>query len=463
MSDRVNGFDSHPLIVQYLDRVCGHIKAKAVHEDIRHELLAHLEELAEERSFQDDISLDEKVSGVLKKMGDPEEVGKGLHTAHKPKPEWGVIALVASMVCIALISILALALSNLTGNLSIKQDLLYGFIGIAVMIALYFSDYRKLLRFSWPLYGLTLLVLVASYLLHLYMLFGVPRDALSESHLTTFYMIYVHLFDLSPYLFLISFAGILQLQKERKQEGGTQSPFAKLMVNTGLFALLPILMYTQSTSLNYFVTYCAGLAVLLVVAGNKKLRRSVGVSATVLMGLIVYFGNTSIGSHWIMITSYLNSFRHYFTGQYHYSVSDHSLKLLESAGLWGQGFGMTLPYSPDSGFQFTYAVYSLGWVFGIIVVLVSILFIKRVLLMGALLKDGYARGLVTGLITVLGVQLIWNLLMCMNLLPDNAINLPLMNWGMITVIFEFAIVGLMLSAYRRKDMLSQRQLSGSIE
>ncbi|MCR8845958.1 FtsW/RodA/SpoVE family cell cycle protein [Paenibacillus sp. SC116] len=461
MSAGIKGFVEHPLIVQYLECVCGQVKAKDVHEDIRNELLCHIQELADECSYLNNMTLDETVSYVLKQMGNPEEVGRGLHIAHKPKPEWSVIALVAGMVGIALIILL-----NLAVNFSIKQGLIYGFIGISVMIALYFFDYRKLLRFSWPLYLITLAVLVVTQIFGIYAVYFL-QDDMSSSQWDFFYMVYAQLNDLSPFLFLISFAGILQLHRQDQQRGEMESRFVDY--NVIVCALLPILVYSFYPGVDSFFGYCVGLVVLLLLAGRRKLLLLFSGSGALLMGLIMLIGGTAKGSHWIAINSILEQYRDYFVyglNQGPGTVSNFSMKLLESAGMWGQGFGLTKRsidmYPRSSEFQLSFTIHSLGWVFGVIVIICAILFIKRVLRMGTLLKDGYARGLVTGLITVLSVDFIANILLCLNIYPF-ADTLPLMNWSYLTVVFDFAVVGLMLSVYRRKDMYSHSQLSRPIE
>lgn len=93
----------------------------------------------------------------------------------------------------------------------------------------------------------------------------------------------------------------------------------------------------------------------------------------------------------------------------------------------------------------------MGWIFGIVIVIAAIVFIARVIRMGYMLNDRYAKALVVGISTVLGTQLLWNICMCLGLLPIGGFNLPIMNWTSLTII-ELAAVGLMLSAYRRKDM-----------
>jgi cell division protein FtsW (lipid II flippase) len=136
-----------------------------------------------------------------------------------------------------------------------------------------------------------------------------------------------------------------------------------------------------------------------------------------------------------------------------------SVEAIQSGGMWGQGFGIAndrLPYASSDLF-YSYLVYNFGWVFGIAVAVISLLFIVRIARMGLKLRDVYAKGLVVSLVAIMGIQLIWNLLMCAGLLPILGIRLPIMNWSSGMVI-ELAAVGLILSAYRRKDMLGSHSV-----
>lgn len=111
---------------------------------------------------------------------------------------------------------------------------------------------------------------------------------------------------------------------------------------------------------------------------------------------------------------------------------------------------------------FSYLVYSLGWAFGIAVALLALLLIIRIARMGMQLRDGYARTIVIGLTSVFAVQYVWTLFMCIGLLPIMGMQLPIVNWSSGTVI-ELGALGLMLGAYRRKDMLGQSSHLGKNE
>lgn len=74
-------------IKQYINDVCSQVKNKRMHNEIRDELSAHLEEKTNEY-----IKSGEKKERALKKaineMGSSKHVGSELNMLHKSKPEW---------------------------------------------------------------------------------------------------------------------------------------------------------------------------------------------------------------------------------------------------------------------------------------------------------------------------------------------------------------------------------------
>ncbi|QJD86144.1 FtsW/RodA/SpoVE family cell cycle protein [Cohnella herbarum] len=430
-----HSLERHPEVNAYLHKICAQVKAKEVHEEIRHELLSHLEELTAERVAQSGMPEEKAMIEALRHMGDPEQVGKQLHTAHKPKPEWGVIALVAGMFLIGLVSMFTLRLSV---DGMIDRKLVYGFVGVAVMIGLYFVDYRKLIRYSWVLYGATLLLMAA-----------VHWQSVQVNGVTQWLLLGPFNFNVyaaSPYLLLIAIAGMLQRKKPAAQ--GLREEAVELGKDAVLFMLIPALLYVPAPAFAYLLIYGFGLAVLLLVSGKMKLLIT-GLSALVLMTVPVLL-NGSFDYEWSRLSAFLNPDTHAQTEGY---LVLRSVEAIQSGGMWGQGFGIVndkLPLASSELF-YSYLVYNFGWVFGIAVALLAFLFVVRIARMGAKLQDSYAKNLVVGLIAVLGIQLAWNLLMCAGLLPILGLRLPIMNWSSGMVI-ELAAVGLILSAYRRKDM-----------
>lgn len=438
------GLENHPQIHIYLDRVCARVKAKEVHKDIRQEMLGHLEELILEKVEQDGMEQKEAVAEALRQMGDPDQIGKQLHTAHKPRLEWSVLALVAVMIVIGLVSLYSLKLS-LNGDLLVGRKLVFGIVGVVAMIVLYFFDYRRLLRYSWLLYGGTLLLMAATLLL---------GDQLNGARLWLQVGPFgVNVFAMSPYLLIIAIAGMLQ--KAVTIHIG-QKALLLLVKDIAIYMLIPAYFYIRGPALGSFAIYGISLAILLLVAVKWRLLFT-GLGALTLM-LIPLCYSPSFHYAWKRYTAFL----HPNSDSLGYSfMTLRSVEAIHSGGMWGQGIGIVNRKLPNvsTDLIYSYLVYSHGWVFGSTIAAIVLLFILRNFRMGFKLQNSYAKSLVVGLSTVLGIQFVWNLLMCIGLLPIlGGMPLPIISWSSGTMI-ELGAVGLMLGAYRRKDMVGSYQRS----
>ncbi|GFN33025.1 hypothetical protein [Paenibacillus xylaniclasticus] len=64
-----------------------------------------------------------------------------------------------------------------------------------------------------------------------------------------------------------------------------------------------------------------------------------------------------------------------------------------------------LPHAA-SEMTFSYMIYILGWMFGIVLVSIIFLFLTKSAKSGSQLKDHYARGIFTGMTALLAVQFV---------------------------------------------------------
>nr|WP_253944916.1 FtsW/RodA/SpoVE family cell cycle protein [Paenibacillus sp. NEAU-GSW1] len=132
-----------------------------------------------------------------------------------------------------------------------------------------------------------------------------------------------------------------------------------------------------------------------------------------------------------------------------------SIKAIHEGGIWGRGFGMPnekLPFI-HSEMIFTYLTYSMGWVMGGLIVAAAIALAIHVGGMIRGLRDRYAKALVIGLFSILCLQFVWVIGMSFGLLPIIAVTLPFISYGSSYTTIELLMMGIMLSIYRRKDMV----------
>lgn len=443
MTER-NWVTDHPAVKAYITEVCQQVKAKDVHGDIEQEMLSHLEELAEEKVSDGNLSRDEAVIEALKHMGEASEIGSGFHEVHRPKPEWSVIALVAGMIVIAVLALFTMP-SYPFGNQAFNGvKWICGGAGILLMIAFYFMDYRKLLKWSWPLYWVTIGLMTYAWL------FGPEMNGARKAiRIGNFGL---DVYTVSSYLLLIAIAGLLYQAKQKDSKGHAMwLSSLKAVRDLTAYAWIPSFLYLTSPSLASFVPYAVGLSVLLVLSGRIKLLLASGTA--VLLGGFLLFADVS---RWMTIKNrldYILSFD--WVSNYQ---TNFALNTIKSGGMWGQGFGSSSNELPliqtYSEMLFPNLVYSLGWVFGAFVFFIVITFVLRTFIMGQRSQDQYGKYLVFGLGSVFAIRLIWNLLMSLGLVPVIGFDLPILNWSSASF-FEFTAAGLMLSVYRCKDMISR--------
>ncbi|REK74290.1 FtsW/RodA/SpoVE family cell cycle protein [Paenibacillus paeoniae] len=438
---------NHPLVVAYIDEICAHVKAKDVHEDIKLELLGHLTERMEERIESESLSEEDAIQAAVEQMGDAKQVGIGLNAAHKPKPEWSVIGLIATMIGIALFTILFALPESSQASSSFLPKVVYGVIGGLLLLVLYFANYRKLLKLSWPLYWAT------AILMALAQLYG-PQINGSRQWIVIG-PVAINIFSYSPYLLIVALAGILYMQKEKARHVDSldlRSQFIKGIKQVITFILIPAYLYMGAPELAQLAVYSFGLMILLIL--YRKLHFLWVSIATMATAVLFVLWNGMNPYRLYYIWQRFAGFWGQETDTNYQTIR--SMEAIQSGGMWGQGIGVPntrLPFS-HSEMMYSYLIYSLGWVFGALIAFIVLAFIVRIVRMGFKTADFYGRGLVIGLCAVFGIRLIWNLLMCLGLLPIMGIELPFLHLSSVSVL-EFALVGLMLNVYRRKDMMGR--------
>ncbi|MFX3634521.1 MAG: FtsW/RodA/SpoVE family cell cycle protein [Candidatus Pristimantibacillus sp.] len=112
-----------------------------------------------------------------------------------------------------------------------------------------------------------------------------------------------------------------------------------------------------------------------------------------------------------------------------------------------------------SDMLFTYLVYSLGWVAGVAIATVVLMLAGRIAGIVTKLHDPYAKNLVIGLFSIIGVKFLWSIAMSVGLLPMTSMRLPFIGYGGTSTILEMAAIGVILSVYRRKDMIPRQAAS----
>ncbi|UQZ84349.1 Rod shape-determining protein RodA [Paenibacillus konkukensis] len=434
----MNRFDKHPLINEYLSAVCGRVKARELHKEIRQEMAGHLEELM---SAKQEEGLDEKAAAqwAIRQMGDPEAVGRELNKVHKPRIPWGLVGWVAVLLIISLVAMYAVELAYTgnegntapSGHFLVKKAMFIA-AGLLAMTAFLFFDYRKLQHYSWAMYAGTLLVALAT------MAWGLQVNG-TKSWIVIGPMT-VDWMSVSPFLFIVAAAGLLR-------HWGTD--LRSLALQHLLFVFIPAVVYVMAPSVSSLLIYAAAYLLLLYTARQSRL--AIASQAIVLAAMGGLYTLSSLHSR-ISLGAFFDRYEDPVEG-YMYIQIDSAVR---SAGWWGHGFAAVntkLPYI-YSDTLFTYLIYSMGWLGGGVVVTCAVWFAIHLLRMLAVVRDGYGKLLISGVSGLFIVQYIWSIGMSVGLLPIlGGVTLPFVSYGGTHLIVELAAMGILLSVYRRKDMI----------
>ncbi|MNV07667.1 Lipid II flippase FtsW [compost metagenome] len=437
----------------FLDKVCTQVKAKEVHHSVREELDNHLEELIEARRDQG-YDADEAVNWAVTQMGDPLLLGKQLHQVHKPRINYGLILIVLFFAAVSIISMWSVV-QNYTAYSEkfasagfLEKQVFFLALGIAVMIGVYFLDYRKLYKAAWYLYGLVMAGFV----------FVFNSSLLAGQHR------YIELgpvaldwANISSYLLLVAIAGILQ-QLSKFKMGLMKRKFAELII-----VGIPILIYIRLPALAELGFYLIGCAGLYAWMYRRRISVIVGIGIGALISLASGYLYLSSGRFIHMRATIVGAFNPFSDPEGYGYTYVRTREAVQSAGWWGRGLGAPLKELPilQSESIVTYLLYSFGWVAGIILAIATLILIHRMMAAYKRVDDKYGKSLILIIMVALGARLLYGLAMATGYIPIIGVTFPFVGYGGSHLLIEFAAIGLLLSIYRKKDIIGAASSSAS--
>ena len=99
------------MVDEYVNNVCGLVKNKKVHENIKEELLSHIEEIIEE-AVADGKSEEEAINCALLQMGSFDIVGSSLNKVHKAAPDWILLLMTSVFIIFGIFTLGFMGMNN---------------------------------------------------------------------------------------------------------------------------------------------------------------------------------------------------------------------------------------------------------------------------------------------------------------------------------------------------------------
>lgn len=428
----------------YLDTLTQQIRCKKARPAVEREILDHISDQAQAYEEQG-LEHDQAVKEAVRQMGDPVEAGAALDRVHRPGMEWGILLLVlllsAAGLAVQFVLFHTVDQSRYPWNpqSAFYSQVLYTVIGLACMFAVYFLDYSLIGKYPlllWLGYLLLLLLLIQSPLL--------PR-------------IYGQLRLYNPLtLFVPLFAGLLF----RFRGSGYRGLFC-----CGALCLLPLWLCALSVQTTGLIEM--GFIFLLMASfavGKRWFRVPVKWTlAGIWVGIPLVFSTLILSGRFLKPyqMSRINAWLH--PGSYSTEINYQRSVILETVSNFH--ISGRSPFPADSlprGWIMDYSVTAMfscfGILFGALLLILIVVFIIRSLCM--VIRQKNQLGAMTGLgcCLVLLMQSVTYVAsnFGVGLLTQKTI--PFLSFGLQSTVVSYILIGLILSVYRFKDILSDSHI-----
>lgn len=320
----------------------------------------------------------------------------------------------------------------------IKNQLFFAIFGIAVMIVISYFDYHHFHKFAIP-------ILLVSFVL-LVIVLAMP--AIHDVHR----WIEVGGFSFQPsevmkFALVLMFAHLISknFKKMNTFKYGIL-PFAII-----LFPTVVLLVLEPHISCTVIVVL---LAAGMLFIGGVKLRwfgAVLGIIGGALAYIVLFTDKLTYGNE--RIAGWLNPFD---------STADtwqtiQGLYAIGSGGLLGQGLGNSRQkylYIPEPQNDFIFAVVceELGFIGAVIILLLFAMLVWRGIVLSMRAKDKFGALLGIGLTAQVGLQVVLNIAVVTNTIPNTGISLPFFSYGGTSLVMLLAQMGVVLSISRTSNL-----------
>lgn len=420
---------------EYINTVCKLIKNKKVHNEIKEELLDHINDIIEDY-LEIGMSLDVATDKALTQMGNAEIIGHDLNKAHKSNSDWLLLIITSSLIFFGFLTTAFLQLNNFNDNYYINYiNKILVFLGISIILSLCLLklDYRKLKKYSLILYiisiSLILLTLIISLPIH-----GMKRWL-------TIGAFSIDTLSVTPILLIISLAGIFDNYNWTN----------KLSLFKGvILVFIPVILFISLSSISTIIIYLVASFIIMSISGFK-LKYLISICGVLISLLLFIIFQTPYRIERFFI--FLNPSEYINSDAWIYNQLN---TLRSSAGLFGSGSTVNSSFLPDANMEFalTSIIYCFGWIVGIIVIALVLSFIIRLAFISINTKNTYGKLLVSGLCSLFAVQFILNILANFSLSPILGINMPFISYGGNQLIINILSISIINNVYKFRNVSS---------
>lgn len=347
--------------------------------------------------------------------------------------DWGLLIIAIALALIGLAMIYSATLDSVDVALANtwRRQGIYVAVGVALMLLVAAVDYRLLESLEWPIYFVTLGVLVFT------LLFGSSEIGAVRR------FIYVGGISIQP-----AFPALLLLVVSQASLLARQTPdppgLRELVTSLGLTGFAAFLVFSQpnlSTATLYLAVWAA-----MVFASGLHIGFMAGAGALALSAVPVLWANMDTYMQ-NRVTNFLDPSAD--PGAF-YNIQQ-ALISIGSGGLWGKGFATGTQSQlhflrvRHTDFIFSVICEELGFVGAGLILLIFVGLLWRLLRIAGQAEDVTGRLIVSGVTVYIFYQLLINLGMNLNVIPVAGLPMPFISSGGSALVVTFIGLGLVES------------------
>ncbi len=314
----------------------------------------------------------------------------------------------------------------------ISRQLMFALAGIFIMIVASQSNYKWFEKMGGWLYLITLIILLMPFLFpkingaHRWINLGFTTFQPSE---------------LAKFVIPVFFAKMMTIHKNKMDT----FQYGIIIYVLYLIPIIGILFLQPHLSALAIIGIMAGIMILVAGFDLKKLVVSaVGAVGLLLFGLVISGQwDRAMGRFNVMMDPFADA-----QGSGFQTIQ--SLYAVGSGGLMGVGIGNSRQkflYIPEPQNDFVFAVVceELGFIGASVIILIFALLIWRGFTIALKSHDRFASLLVVGLTSQVAIQVIANIAVVTNLMPNTGISLPFFSYGGTSLLMLLGEMGVILS------------------
>jgi len=372
--------------------------------------------------------------------------------AQKGKIDMPFFILVIALLTVGLIMMFSAsfvsALYNTASHDSlyyIKRQLVFAVAGVAGMFLVSAIDYKLIRKLTLPLLIVTIALLIIVRLLP-------PVDGVYRW--INLGMFTIQPSEIAKFTIIAVLAHLIALHPDR------MNSFKFIALLVGVIGIFVVMLMLEKHLSGTILIFAIGLCMLY--AGGIWNKYKIAAPAIAIFGIAVLafliyiiYKNPGINEHaFIRVKSWLDKDYDPLGARWQ---TNNSLYAIGSGGLLGSGLGQSMQKylyvsEPQNDFIFAIVCEELGFVGAILILFTFCLLIGRGVMIAKSAKNNYASLLTMGIVFQVGIQVILNVAVVTDTIPNTGISLPFFSYGGTSLLMLLLEMGVVLSVSRTARM-----------